>query len=103
MKVLLKIAANGKTRAYRPASIDWLFTSYEAAINALTPVVDNVNESIKADADGFKSIYFVGIEVVSDKNYISDISNIGIEEGGVIYILNPETGQTIDIIRYEDL
>lgn len=131
MKVLLKITQDGKTKGYKPVSINWMLTSYKGLVDALGRVgcKDDIPKSAKekgkwlffvstgtesvftgyekptreASEDALISDSLAEVPVYESRPCIDSFSQVGVLEGQVVYILNPETGQTIDIIRYEDL
>ena len=98
MKVLLKIVKDGKTSGYRPVEFEWMFTSNERMEVALKNVVD-----IKDYTSGQDGINFVSLDIRNGDRYISDIARVIMLKGHVIYLINPDTGKTIDIIRHEDI
>lgn len=98
MKVLLKIVKDGKTSGYRPVDFEWMFTSNERMEVLLSHVVD-----IKSYTGGAECINFVSLECVKGDEYITGLTRLIMDKGHVFYLLNPETGKTIDIIRYEDI
>ena len=117
MKVLVKVECKeGKTLGYQPFDMEWVFTKFDGLKEA---VLDNCHNGLSVlerfknkpelKEKGLFSVKTCGESIELDGgvrqevNIVSEISYIHLLEGQTAYLLNPETGKTIDIIRYDDL
>lgn len=117
MKVLVKIEQYGKTLGYQPFEVNWVFTSFERLKKCAIDKCHNGESYLemfeKNSALKTKGLFSVKLHTRTiehefsngkrEVNEMSDLNCIHLLEGQTAYLLNPETGKTIDIIRYDDL